>query len=61
MQCAGANGIVVRDDLVMLAANLGRHADVGTFLAGDRVAENRSALTRVSADTSRGNFIGAGI
>jgi len=39
MQRADANGVVMGDDFVVFAAKLGGHAEMGAFLAGDRVAE----------------------
>jgi len=56
MQCADANGIVMRDDFVMLTAKRRGHADVRAFLAGDRIAELSERLDQSVSRDVAGQF-----
>ena len=56
MQCADANGIVMRNDFVMFTAKLRGHADVRAFLAGDRIAELSKRLDQGVSRHVAGQF-----
>ena len=58
MQRADANGVVMGDDFVVFAAKLGGHAEMGAFLAGDRVAELAQRLHQsVRRGSARQDFV----
>src|SRR5436309_2918323 len=56
MQSADANGSVPGNDLVVLAAKLCGHAEMGAFLAGDRVTENLQRLDQSVSRNVAGQF-----